>query len=71
MNTDEVLAHIASATVLRPGDGLVLGFNYRLSPGQAEEIREHVRRAFGETVRVLIVDGSVNLYVLRPGEVAE
>ena len=64
----EEIARIAEACVVRPGDVLVLSFDHQISRDQADEISAHIRGRVPESVKVLVLGGSIHLHVLRSGE---
>lgn len=64
----EEIARIAEACVVRPGDVLVLSLDEDISRQQFDAIHDHIRAALPESVKVLVVGGSIHLHVLRSGE---
>lgn len=69
MTAAEEIARIAEACVVRAGDVLVLSIDRDLPRREFEEFADHVRTSMPETVKVLVVAGSIHLHVLRSGEV--
>lgn len=70
MSAAEDAVRIAEACVVRSGDVLVLSLDSLVTRQEFDEVVASVRAALPETVKVLVVGGSIQLHVLRADEVA-
>jgi hypothetical protein len=59
---------IREATVVRPGDTLVIAFDKSISVAQYQEFVRAMDGKLPEGVKAMFVGGAVQLYVLRSGE---
>lgn len=61
---------ITEATVVRPGDALVIVAD-AATPQQLDKFMEQIERRLPEGVKAIAISGGVHLYVLRPDGAAE
>ena len=62
------VARIVEAVVVKPGDVLVFSFADHFTRKQVDAIREHIDAQMPDGVKTLMVGGTVQLHVLRPGD---
>lgn len=56
------------AAVVKPGDTLVVGFNYHLTEEDIEALTEAWAPLGGMGVKVAFADGVADMVIIRPGE---
>ncbi len=59
---------IRQATIVRPGDTLVIAFDKTVGVAQYQELVNGMDGKLPEGVKALFIGGAVELYVLRTGE---
>jgi methylmalonyl-CoA mutase cobalamin-binding subunit len=67
----EDAVRIVEASVVHPGDILVLSLGSAVYRDQLDQITEAIREKLPESVKLLVVGGDIQLHVLRASEAAQ